>query len=45
MDIILLLQYLASLLVLGFVIYGLSRLKQALLRCCRKMQNKPPSLS
>jgi len=43
MDIILLLQYIASLSVLALVILGLSRLKRALLRRCCKHRIKPPS--
>lgn len=40
----LILQYIAAITVLGAVLYGLSRLKKALLRCCIKLQKKPPSL-
>lgn len=43
MDILLVLQYIASIAVLGVILFGLSRLKKALLRCSAKLQNKPPS--
>lgn len=39
MELTLLLQYILSLAVVGIIAFGLSRLKKALLRICRK----PPS--
>lgn len=43
MELALLLQYILSLIVLSAVIFGLSRLKKALLRLSVKLQRKPPS--
>jgi len=43
MEFILLLQYLLSLTVVAAAVFGLSRLKQALLRRCCQIAHKPPS--
>ena len=43
MELILLLQYVLSLAVVAMAAFGLSRLKQALLRISCKLSHKPPS--
>ena len=43
MEPILLFQYTLSLIVVAAAVFGLSRLKQALLRYSRKLQKGPPS--